>query len=440
MTQTLARSWPLFLGMLLLMVGNGVQGTLLGVRGAIEGFSTLQMSFVMSAYFLGFLGGSHLAPEMIRRVGHVRVFAALASLVSAVLILYPVVLNPWAWTVMRVLIGFCFCGVYVTAESWLNASSTNETRGAALSVYMVVQMIGIVMAQGLLLLAEPTGFILFVIPSVLVSISFAPILLAATPVPAFETTKAMGFIDLFKVSPLGCAGIFLMGGVYSALFGMASVYATQAGLSVREISIFIASIYLGGLIFQFPVGWVSDRIDRRVLIVALSVIGSLAAVLALAPSSFALLLAAGFLIGGMANPLYGLLIAHTSDYLEAEELPAASGRMLFLNGVGAVIGPIGTGALMTGVGPAGFFIVLVAILAVLAAYGAYRMTVRPTPDSDGSSGFAAVMPSASSESLALAAEFDSSETAEPAATADGALEDEDEDHEAYEDYPKGEGH
>ena len=177
MMQVLGSAWALLLGLMLLMVGNGLQGTLLGVRGQIEGFTTFEMSIVMSGYFLGFLGGSRATPEMIRRVGHVRVFAALGSFISAILILYPTIAHPVAWTIMRILIGFCFSGVYVTAESWLNNAATNENRGKALSLYMLVQVLGIIIAQGLLLVADPSGFVLFVIPSVLVSIAFAPILL-----------------------------------------------------------------------------------------------------------------------------------------------------------------------------------------------------------------------------------------------------------------------
>ena len=202
MVKVFSNSWALLLGMLLLMVGNGLQGTLLGIRGEIEGFSTSSMSLVMSAYFLGFLGGSRLAPRMIRRVGHVRVFAALASFISAVLILYPTWANPYVWAVERVVIGFCFSGVYVAAESWLNNDSTNDTRGQALSAYMIVQMVGIVLAQMLLLVADPSGYVLFVIPSVLVSISFAPILLSISPTPAFDSPKPMSLRDLVKISPL----------------------------------------------------------------------------------------------------------------------------------------------------------------------------------------------------------------------------------------------
>jgi len=281
MFSVLQNSWALLLGMMLLMLGNGLQGTLLGVRGEIEGFSTFEMSLVMSAYFIGFLGGSRLAPDMIRRVGHVRVFAALGSLISAVLILYPALANAEAWMVGRIIIGFCFSGVYVTAESWLNNSATNETRGQALSLYMIVQMIGIVAAQGVLLLGDPSGYILFIIPSVLVSIAFAPILLSITPTPAFDTTKPMSLKKLYEVSPLGVVGMFLLGGVFSAQFGMAAVYGGKAGLSIGQISLFVSAFYVGALIMQYPLGFVSDRMDRRVLIFLTAALGGVASVAAI---------------------------------------------------------------------------------------------------------------------------------------------------------------
>ena len=241
MMSVFRTSWPLLLGMLLLMLGNGLQGSLLGVRGAGLGFSAFEMSVVMSAYFAGFLIASRVTPNMIRRVGHVRVFAALGSFVSAALLLFPTIQDPIAWMVGRAIIGFCFCGVYVTAESWLNNASTNETRGQALSAYMIVQMAGIIIAQGLLVVPDPSGYLLFVIPSVLVSIAFAPILLSISPTPAFESTKRMSLKELFQVSPLGFVGMFLMGSVFAAQFGMAAVYATEAGLTINQIPFFTAA-------------------------------------------------------------------------------------------------------------------------------------------------------------------------------------------------------
>lgn len=377
MLEVLSRSWALLLGVLLLMVGNGLQGSLIGIRGSIEQFSTAELSVITSAYFVGFLFGSRMAPEMIRRVGHVRVFAALASFVSAVLILYPTITEPWAWVVLRVIFGFSFSGVYVTAESWLNGSATNETRGKALSLYMIVQMGGIVASQALLNVDDPAGYVLFVIPSVLVSLSFAPILLSVTPTPAFDTTKAMSFRELYTTSPTSIVGMFLMGAVFAAQFGMASIYGTEAGLTVAQISLFVSSIFLGGLLLQYPIGWMSDRMDRRILILAAALGGIVAAVIGLMFGSvFELVLLAGFLMGGASNPLYALLIAYMNDYLGTEDMAAASGGLIFVNGLGAIVGPILTGWAMSQLGASGFWVYLLAVMAMMAGYVAFRMTQR----------------------------------------------------------------
>ncbi|MDT8343509.1 MAG: MFS transporter, partial [Thermohalobaculum sp.] len=266
MRAVLKTSWPLLIGMFLLMIGNGMQGTVLGVRGGLEGFDATTMGLVMSGYFLGFLGGAHLTPVLLRRVGHVRVFAALGSMISAALIIYGAVVDPIAWTLMRVLVGFCYSGVYVVAESWLNNQATNETRGRALSAYLIVQMMGIIAAQGLLNVADPAGYELFVIMSVAVSISFAPMLLSAGPTPVFATTRTMSLGRLYRTSPLGCVGTFLLGAIFACQFGMAPVYATLRGMTTAEISIFIGAFYVGGLVLQYPIGWLSDRMDRRRLI------------------------------------------------------------------------------------------------------------------------------------------------------------------------------
>ncbi|WP_457648826.1 MFS transporter [Profundibacter sp.] len=405
MLQVLKSSWALLLGILLLMIGNGLQGTLLGVRGNLEGFSTVTMSIVMSAYFLGFLGGSRMAPLMIRRVGHVRVFAALASLISAVLILYPAIAHPAAWALGRVVIGFCFSGVYVTAESWLNHSASNETRGQALSLYMIVQMAGVVTAQGLFVLGDPSGYILFIISSVLVSISFAPILLSVSPTPAFDTTKPMSLRELYHLSPLSCVGMFMLGGVFSAQFGMASVYGSLVGFTLGQISMFVSAMTIGALLWQFPIGWFSDRMDRRMLIIVISTIGGVAAVLGfLFQNQFTLLLAASFIVGGMANPLYALLIAYTNDFLEHDDMAAAAGGLVFINGLGAITGPLITGWLMGLVGPGGFFLFLAGLLVSLALYGAYRTTQRAAPAVEDTGSYSPVLPTASPVAVELAQE------------------------------------
>lgn len=271
MFQVLAAVWSLLLGMMLIMIGNGMQATLMGVRGAIEGFGTIELSLITSGYFLGFLVGSRVAPHLIRRVGHVRVFAALASFISAGLIAFPILTDPYSWTGIRVVLGFCLSGVYVTAESWLNNAATNKTRGKVLSVYMVAQMLGMIAAQGVLNLGDASGFVLFVIPSILVSLSFAPILLSISPTPAFETSKPMGLLELYRMAPLASVGTLLLGGAFAAQFGMAAIYGAAIGLSVPQITIFT-----GSLVWQFPVGWLSDRMDRQLLILVLATVGAVA--------------------------------------------------------------------------------------------------------------------------------------------------------------------
>ena len=405
MFQVLSRSWALLLGMMLLMVGNGLQGTLLGVRGGIEGFSTFEMSIVMSAYFAGFLGGSRVAPEMIRRVGHVRVFAALASFISAILILYPAFAHPVAWALGRVVIGFCFSGVYVTAESWLNNSADNTNRGKALSVYMIVQMFGIVSAQVLLAMGDVSGYALFIVSSVLVSISFAPILLSISPTPAFETAKPMPLKTLIKISPLGCFGMFLLGGVFSAQFGMSAVYGVAAGLTIAQISLFVSSIYVGALLMQYPIGWFSDRVDRRLVILIVASLGGVMSLVAFSfDQYFSALLVAAFIIGGTSNPLYSLLIAYTNDYLEADDMASASGGLIFINGMGAIAGPLVTGKMMDTFGTQAFFMVIATLMLTLTGYAGYRMTQR-SRDGVEDGLYAPVMPSSSPVAVEVASEY-----------------------------------
>ncbi|MDC3127890.1 MFS transporter [Paracoccaceae bacterium] len=400
----LGHTWALMLGMLLLMVGNGLQGTLIGVRGELEGFSTIELSVVMSAYFLGFLGASRLVPELIRRVGHVRVFAALASFISAVLIAYPLLANPIFWSLGRVVIGFCYCGVYITAESWLNNSVNNDNRGQALSLYMIVQMIGIVAAQGVLALGDPNGYSLFIVISILVSISFAPILLSISPTPAFERTKAMSLLQLFKNSPLGCVGMFLLGGVFSAQFGMSAVFGSQIGLSLSQISLFVAAFYIGAMIFQYPIGWISDRMDRRLLILLISAFSAFGSICAyFAGDYFFALVFAAFLVGGLSNPLYSLLIAHANDFIEYEDMASASAGLLFVNGIGAILGPLVIGYAMESFGAEIFFIIIFLLMVTLAFYAGYRMTQRATVADTAA--YAAVLPNSTGVAVEIAQEY-----------------------------------
>lgn len=377
MIYVLRASWALLLGMFFLQIGNGLQGSLIGVRGTIEGFSVFEMSLMGSAYFLGFLGGSTLALKFIARVGHVRVFAALASLISAAVICYPIIADPWAWMGLRVVIGFSFSGVYVTAESWLNNAATNETRGQSLSTYMLVQMLGLVAAQNILSAGDPSGWILFVIPSILVSLSFTPILLTVQPTPASEATRPMTLANLYKASPFSVVAMLFLGSVFAGQFAMASVYATQQGLALAELSAFVSSFFIGAIVLQYPIGWLSDRMDRRILIVAASGLGGAIAIGGiLFGHSYVTLFIVGMLSGGTAQPLYALIIAYTNDYLDPDDMAAAASGLVFVNGIGAIFGPPAMSMLMTQFGPAGFWVFLAVVMAFIAGYGLWRMTQR----------------------------------------------------------------
>ena len=398
-------SWALLFGMFLLMLGNGLQGTLLGVRGSIEGMSPQTMSWVMTGYFVGFLFGSQLTPNMIRRVGHVRVFAALGSLVSACLILYAAWTNPYFWFLLRIIVGFCFSGIYVVAESWLNDSSSNETRGQTLSAYLIVQMMGIVLAQAVLNFADPSGYMLFIIISVVVSLSFAPILLSVSPAPQFQTSKRMTLSQLWSISPLGVVGQFFLGAIFAALFGMASVYGTERGLTVKDISLFEAAIYFGGMILQYPIGWVSDRMDRRVLIFIVCSIGTFFSFAANLSDNFIWLLIVAFIIGGVSNPLYSLYIAYTNDYLEHDDMASASGGLIFLTGIGAIFGPSIVGWLLDAYGAASYFWFIGTVMAIMGSYALYRMTQTSSTAVEDTNAYAPITPTSTPVAMELAQEY-----------------------------------
>ena len=344
MLQVLSGVWALLLGIVFIMLGNGMHFTLIGLRGGIEGFSATELAIVTSGYSMGLLLGAQLAPMMIRRVGHVRVFAAVGSLMSAGLIAFPLLVEPWAWMPLRLLVGFCMSGIYVTAESWLNDASTNETRGSVLSAYMIAQTLGIIGAQGILTLGDAATAKLFIGASILVSISFAPILLSVSQAPRTEVARPMPLRDLFLGSPLGTVGIFLLGSVYATQSGMGAVFGTQIGMTADEVALFVAMLFAGALVLQYPIGWLSDRMDRRKLIFGASAVGAAFCVIGwFMGGGLWPLMTAAFFAGGVTTPLYALFLAYTNDYLPAEDMAAASGGLVFTFGLGAIVGPLVTG-------------------------------------------------------------------------------------------------
>ena len=374
--------WPLLAGMMVLMIGNGLLLALLGVRATSEGFSNLVTGLIMSGYFAGFFAGTWLTPRIIETVGHVRVFAALASIASIAALVHSLWVNPAGWIAMRGLTGFSFAGLYIVAESWLNASSHNRTRGRLLGIYALSQYTGLSLGQLMLGAADPNGFALFIVCSIVVSAALVPILLSPRPAPAFEAPSPLGLRALMRVSPLGTAATFISGLTLGAFFSLGAVYATEIGLSVAMVGVFLAAVTSGGSFLQWPIGRLSDTFDRRHVIVLISFAGALASISAglVAAHSTLALIVVGTVFGGLVLPVYSLSVAHTNDFLKPEQMVSGSSGLVVLFGAGSIFGPMLAAVAMDVSGPAGLFWYLAATTGLLGIFTLYRMAVRePKP-------------------------------------------------------------
>lgn len=382
MKDTIRNTWPLFFGLTMMMIANGLQGTLLGVRASIEHFSVISTGFIMSAYYVGFFIGSYYIPKMVASVGHIRVFAGLASMASTTVLLHGVIVDPTAWMLIRVFTGFSYAGLFLVVESWLNDAATNDTRGKILGMYLVVTYVGMIIGQALLNLASPSDIQLFVMVSILVSLALLPISLVRRPAPDFSVSEPIKISTIWKRSPLGIFGVTLTGFVSACLFSIGPVFAHEIGLSTASISGFMSAFLLGCVICQMPVAQISDRMDRRKMIIALALASAFFSVFLFFVGSYdrwILFTVMGFL-GGASLPIYGQCISHVNDHLTPRQFVAASGTMLLMNGAGAVLGPILVTMMMKMFGVNGFVAVLVLGFSAIAVFGIYRsFRAKPVP-------------------------------------------------------------
>lgn len=377
MIAAITSSWALFLGMALLMTANGLQGSLLGLRASIEAFPTTVTGVLMSAFYFGFLAGSMLTPKMVVRVGHVRVFAALASLASTAILIHALYVNPISWGMMRLVSGLCYAGLYVVAESWLNEKATNENRGQLLSFYMVISMGGMAVGQMLLNVGDPGRSGLFMLVSILVSLALIPMLLSVNRGPTMDAPTPISIKEVYRASPTGLVAALLNGILQGGTWAMGAVYGGVLGLSIPMISLFMTVLIVGGVLFQWPIGRLSDRYDRRLVLTVVTFIAAGLGVLASAvASNLQQLLAVAFLYGGMMVPMYSIAIAYANDHLRPEQMVGASGTLVLVGGVGAFIGPTLVAGSMDLFGADGFFWALAATHAVLGVFILYRMTQR----------------------------------------------------------------
>jgi MFS family permease len=365
-----------------LMLGAGLQGTLLGLRATLEGFPTPVTGIIMSCYYVGYLLGTSAAPRLLRQIGHIRVFAALAAVASATILVQASFVLPVVWAVTRLLSGVCFAGIYVVAESWLNDRASHTNRGRLLALYMVVLYVGLGAAQFLLIPANPSTQTPFMLVSVLISLSVVPIAVSAQQLPQPALPKKVSYGELYRNSPLGVVAVSVSGMISAIVFSMGPVYARLRGLGNTGIATFMAVSILAAVLTQYPVGRLSDRTDRRTVIAAVCTLATIVAgsIVAFGGMPHALFLLLAALFSGSALTLYSLSVSHVNDKLEPAQMVDASSALLRLNGGAAAFGPVLAGSLMHAFGPSAYFTTLATLTGALTVYDLWRKSRnKPVP-------------------------------------------------------------
>jgi len=368
----------LLISISLLLMGNGLQGTLLPVRASIESFSALDIGGLGSAYFLGFAAGCVYGPYIVRRVGHIRTFTAMATIASCAVLVHAFVLNPLVWWLLRAATGVCFAVLYMVIESWLNEKSSNENRGMVFSIYTIINLTVVTLGQMMLVLDEPTNFILFSVASILVSLAAVPVALQKSAEPSPIESVKIDFRGLFKTSPVGVIGCLGVGLTNGAFWALAPVYARGESDAVATVAIFMSVTVIAGAVGQWPLGRMSDRMDRRRVIVLASGGAVCAGVLMafLDPVEDALLLPTAFAYGLFAFPLYSLCVAHTNDFAEKTRYVEVACGLLLVYAVGAVVGPIVASLFMRFIGTGGLFAYSAIIHVSIILYAVHRLRSR----------------------------------------------------------------
>ncbi len=378
MRKTIRSIASLLLSYGLLLLANGLFGTLLGLRSKLEGFSTETIGLVMAGYFFGLLLGAFYAVRVVAAVGHIRSFAAFASIMSVAVLAHLLKIDPFTWLALRIVAGFCMAGMVMVTESWINERCSNKNRGRVLSLYMVTNYLGSGLGQFLLTVASPAEFQLFVIASIIFSIALVPILLTQATSPKPVSPQRMRFRHLLAVSPVGVVGTVAAGLNNASLHGLGPIYAADSGLSVAEVSAFMACLILGGMALQFPIGRLSDRLDRRSVLMVVVLAASVCAlgiIWATEDASWPMYLLA-FVYGGFAFTLYPLSTAQVNDRAAPDQLVQVAAGLLVAYGIGSIIGPIAASQMMGRSGPQGLFLFIIMVAVALVLFTILRMVVR----------------------------------------------------------------
>ena len=380
--SVITTNWPLLLGMGVLMLGAGLQSTLLGLRATLEGFPTVVTGIVMSGYYVGYVAGTIIAPPLLRQLGHIRVFAALAAVASVAILIQGSFVDPWTWGAMRLVSGLCFAGIYVVAESWLNDRATRANRGRLFALYMLILYVGLGTAQFLLVVSDPKTAAPFMLVSVLISLAMVPIVVSAQQVPNHAVPRKVRLKELYQNSPLGVVAVTMSGLISAIIFSMGPVYARLSGLETTSVATFMAVSILAAVATQYPIGRLSDRMDRRTVIAGVCTLAMIVAagIVAFPDLPHAAFLTLAGLFSGFALTLYSLSVSHVNDKLEPAQMVASTSTLLLLNGGAAAIGPLLAGSLMTAFGPHAYFATLAVLSGTLAIYDLWRKSRRrPVP-------------------------------------------------------------
>lgn len=371
--------WILLACVGLLCVGHGLQGSLVAVVAQASDFGPDVTGLVMSGYAAGLLVSSYITPRLVRSVGHVRAFAGLASIVSTVVLLMPLWINAPFWLAMRFVAGLCTSGLFIVCESWLNGASSNRNRGQILSMYMVVTYGALGAGQLLLNVADSSGFSRFIIVSALLSLSLVPLILLPAEAPSLEGARPVSVEEVWRASPLAVIGALACGLAQSGFFAMGAVFGLTMGLPLIYVSIMMALPMIGVIFSQFPIGMISDRFDRRTIIMVLAAVSAALAAATLLTDGFAPVpfIAMITIFGTLSLPIYSLVIAHANDHLEKQQVLGASAKLILLYGLGSILGPMATGQFMRMVGGSGFLVFMALVYAALAAFAFWRRMKRP---------------------------------------------------------------
>ncbi|MEM7427146.1 MAG: MFS transporter [Pseudomonadota bacterium] len=370
---------PLLTAAGILLAGNGLLGTMIALRADQEGFSPILIGVMGAAYFAGFIIACFTAAQFIRAVGHIRVFAALAAITAAGTLTMVLALNPVAWIIIRFVMGFCFSGLFMVVDSWLNESAHNEDRGRLMSIYRIVDLSAVTGMQFLIPAMGTEGYELFIMAGIILGLSLVPISLSDRSRPNPPENIKLDLRTIWAISPMACVGSFAIGMTGSAFRLVAPLYATNVGLDVSGVAIFMSAGIIGGALFQYPLGSMSDRMGRRwVLMLATACAAASGLFLTNLSGETPWLVYLGiFLFGGFSLPLYSLSAAHANDQAAAGQYVIVSAGLTFFFSVGGLIGPVIASWMIQTYGAPAFFTYTSAIHGSLVLYVVWRKIRNP---------------------------------------------------------------